>query len=231
MGIEPSEISEGEFSAGPAQQGREDITKGSLSVLVADGTPSGEALAAEFAQLGLTVRLATDLAEAEAVVVADRPALVVVELRLRHGCGLELIGRIGAASPTTQTVVATMYGSIDIALAAIRRGALDCLTKPVTAVEILMVPAATSASAPLQDAPAWLDIHAARNRYIEAVLAHCGSLASTARALHIDRKSLRRMMCRPFPNERAASDSSGAPLPSAPPPRSRVGSLEERDNA
>jgi two-component system response regulator RegA len=204
VGTEPAESSEGPFEDCTALP--LDGAEG-LAVLVADGTPCGEALAAEFGQLGLTVRLATDLADATAVALRERPALAVVELRLRRGCGLELIGRIKEGSPTTQTVVATMYGSIDTALASIRRGAVDCLTKPVTAVEILMSPAAVLAPVSLQNVPAWLGLQAARKRYIEDVLAHCGSLASTARALHIDRKSLRRMMRRFFPGESSPSQS------------------------
>jgi two-component system, response regulator RegA len=212
VGTEPAESSEGPVGncTTLTREGSEGI-----AVLVADGTPSGEALAAEFGQLGLSVRLATDLTEATAIALRERPALAVVELRLRRGCGLELVGRIKEGSPTTQTVVATMYGSIDIALASIRRGAVDCLTKPVTAVEILMNPAAVIAPGSLQAVPAWLGLQAARKRYIEDVLAHCGSLASTARALHIDRKSLRRMM------RRFLGPSSGAPSEF----------LEERDNA
>jgi len=52
--------------------------------------------------------------------------------------GIELLESIGNVSPETLVVIITAYGSIDTAIAALRRGAVDYILKPVEFDELLI---------------------------------------------------------------------------------------------
>src|SRR5689334_15255887 len=53
--------------------------------------------------------------------------------------GLELLSRIGALDPTLPVVVMTAWGSVDVAVEAMRRGARDFIQKPWDNARLLAV--------------------------------------------------------------------------------------------
>jgi two-component system, response regulator RegA len=167
----------------------------SRTVLLADPTRSGEALADELAKAGCRVHRATAFAEAVALAEAHQPDIALIELGWDLNSGLNLLIEIERSSPATRCIVVTMYGSIESARAALERGAVDYLTKPINARQVLLA---------LENGPTdrgaepttWMSVETIRQRYIQEVFALCGSLASTARALCVERRSLRRMMKR-----------------------------------
>jgi DNA-binding NtrC family response regulator len=57
--------------------------------------------------------------------------LVITDLKLGDGSGLELCERIVSNRPDVPVVVITAFGSMETAIAAIRVGAYDFITKPV----------------------------------------------------------------------------------------------------
>ncbi len=59
-----------------------------------------------------------------------RPQVVLTDLRLPGLDGLAFMDKVNAASPATRVVVMTAYGSVDLAVAAMKRGADDFLEKP-----------------------------------------------------------------------------------------------------
>ena len=58
--------------------------------------------------------------------------LALVDLRLGAESGMDLLTALKAACPWTKSVIITAYASIDTAVEAMRRGALDYLPKPFT---------------------------------------------------------------------------------------------------
>jgi NtrC-family two-component system response regulator AlgB len=62
-----------------------------------------------------------------------------VDLRLKTASGLDLIPELLAKSPWLQIVIITAHGSIDSTVAAMRRGAVDYLTKPFTPSQVRSV--------------------------------------------------------------------------------------------
>ena len=59
-----------------------------------------------------------------------------VDLRLKTTSGLDLIPELLARSPWLQIVIITAHGSIDSSVAAMKRGAIDYLTKPFTPAQV-----------------------------------------------------------------------------------------------
>lgn len=59
------------------------------------------------------------------------PAVVITDMRLPDGSAMDLLPRLRAIDPSVPVYVVTGYGSIDVAVAAVKQGAEDFLTKPV----------------------------------------------------------------------------------------------------
>lgn len=167
------------------------------SVVLVDATSSGDSLEAELAGLGLLAGRARSNSDAMQRIEACQPDFVLTELRIQHESGLELLDQVSAFHARTKVVIATMYGTIGMARCAIQRGAAGFFAKPVALREIIAgmgeQPQNESASCALNS---WLTVDDMRSRYIQEVVSQCGSLARAAKALHVDRRSLRRMMHR-----------------------------------
>jgi two-component system, NtrC family, response regulator HydG len=56
--------------------------------------------------------------------------VVLTDLRMGAVDGIEVLSRAVEASPSTQVIVMTAYGTIESAVEAVRRGAYDYLSKP-----------------------------------------------------------------------------------------------------
>jgi DNA-binding NtrC family response regulator len=62
--------------------------------------------------------------------------LVLTDLRMDPIDGLEVVRAARSCSPPVDAIVMTAYGSVDAAVEAMRLGAIDFLTKPVTADQL-----------------------------------------------------------------------------------------------
>jgi len=71
-------------------------------------------------------------AEAIAAIAEAAPNLVLLDLQLPDANDLELLCALREQAPDIGVVVATGYGSVDLAVDAIRLGAIDFLEKPVS---------------------------------------------------------------------------------------------------
>ncbi|MEM6956068.1 MAG: response regulator [Myxococcota bacterium] len=94
-------------------------------------------LAQAFERRGLEVFQAEDGGSGLDAAKANQPELVLLDLRMPGGDGLQLIPALLDVDGGTNIVVLTGYGSIATALEAVRLGATHYLTKPVDASEIL----------------------------------------------------------------------------------------------
>lgn len=80
---------------------------------------------------GHAVSCAGSLAEARELLAAHRFDLLITDMRLPDGMGLELIRELARAGRAERTVVVTAHGSADNAVEALKQGAFDYLTKPL----------------------------------------------------------------------------------------------------
>lgn len=87
-------------------------------------------------ELGYETHATTDPFEALNFVESSAPALVVTDLKMPGMDGLEVLKRIKDRNAHTQVVVISGHGSIDDAVAAMKRGAYDFISKPFNVSEI-----------------------------------------------------------------------------------------------
>jgi len=166
------------------------------SLLIVEDDPRfAETLATEFRDRGFDVECVASLAEVRGCDV-ERFAYAVVDLRLRHDSGLDVIGEIKGRSEETCVVVLTGYGSIATAVQATKLGASQYLTKPVDIDELeraLTGDESANDAVPIPDE--FQSLYRHEREYIEYVLAECGgNISQAARRLGLHRQSLQRKL-------------------------------------
>jgi two-component system response regulator RegA len=162
-------------------------------LLVDDDEPFRSRLARSLRARGLEVAEAKSVAEAPEVARAFRPDRAVIDLRMEDGSGLDVLSALRETWPGLACIVLTGYGSIASALEAVRRGALDYLTKPVDADELLR--AFEPGSEPPPEESNVPSLHRVEWEHIQRVLADCdGNVSQAARLLGLHRRTLQRKL-------------------------------------
>ena len=100
-------------------------------LIVDDDAAMCEMLALALRKRDFDITTRTDAAGAFALLATDDFDVVVTDLNMKGMSGLELCERIVANRPDVPVVVITAFGSMDTAVAAIRAGAYDFITKPL----------------------------------------------------------------------------------------------------
>lgn len=104
-----------------------------ITLLAVDDDPSSLELVSEaLAQEGLEILTAPDPMTGLETVTRRRPEIVLLDLVMPQMSGLELLGRVLDVAPETDVILMTGHYSPESAVEAIRRGASDYLTKPVS---------------------------------------------------------------------------------------------------
>ena len=110
-----------------------------LDILVVDDdTDIRQYLSDLLRQAGHHVSVAADGAQAGAQVSAHVFDLVLSDVRLPRGDGRALLRRVRHESPSTDVILITAFGEVADAVAALKDGAHDYLTKPVRSEELLL---------------------------------------------------------------------------------------------
>ncbi len=110
------------------------------SVLVVDDEPGIRmALRTNFQRDGWLVDVAGGPTEAMRKFATQHFPLVVTDVRMPDGDGLQLMRSVRASSPSTAVILLTAFGNVPEAVQAMRGGACDYLTKPVSFEELQSV--------------------------------------------------------------------------------------------
>lgn len=104
-----------------------------------DETSLQELMKIELPRLGHEATVCADGRDALAALEETSYDCVIVDLDMPHVGGLDVIRRVREVSPDTETVVITGKSSHETAVAAIREGVFDYLTKPCKLAEIRSV--------------------------------------------------------------------------------------------
>ncbi len=100
-------------------------------LVVDDEREMCEAIAAGLGPRGFEVQWHTSAEAALAALDTAEVDVVLTDLNMRGMDGLALCERVVASRPDVPVVVITAFGSLETAIAAIRAGAYDFITKPV----------------------------------------------------------------------------------------------------
>ena len=102
-------------------------------VLVVDDDPSSRRWVAKLlGQEGYDVEVASDGAAALCIIEERAPALIITDLSMPKMDGIELLTRVHQSNPEIAMIVATGADNVTSAVAAMRAGASDYLTKPIS---------------------------------------------------------------------------------------------------
>jgi two-component system response regulator PilR (NtrC family) len=103
-----------------------------MVLVVDDEADIRELLELTLLRMGLAVESAASVGEAHALLRAKQFDLCLTDMRLPDGEGLDLVRYIGEHCSDLPVAVITAYGSADNAVAALKAGAFDYLSKPVS---------------------------------------------------------------------------------------------------
>jgi two-component system response regulator RegA len=168
-------------------------------LLVDDDEAFVRRLAKAMEKRGFDVEVALSVADGRAAAEARPPAYAVCDLRLEDGNGLDVVEVIREKRPESRVVVLTGYGAIATAVAAVKIGATDYLSKPADATDITNALMATGDDMP---PPPENPMSADRVRWehIQRVFELCDrNVSETARRLNMHRRTLQRILAKRSP--------------------------------
>jgi len=169
-------------------------------LLVDDDEVFLKRLARAMERRGFTVQTAGSVAAGKALAKSAPPAFAVIDLRLDDGNGLDVVEALRERRPDARIVVLTGYGAIATAVAAVKIGATDYLSKPADADEVVgALLNRTDGSLP---SPPENPMSADRVRWehIQRVFEQCErNVSETARRLNMHRRTLQRILAKRSP--------------------------------
>lgn len=148
------------------------LEKRSFEVLVANNVENGIKLAEHF-----------------------EPEYAVIDLRIGHQSGLELVKKLMSLDNNTRIVMLTGFASIATAVEAIKLGAIHYLTKPANADEIVAALNKNEGDASVSINENPLSVKRLEWEHLQKVLMqHDGNISAAARALNMHRRTLQRKL-------------------------------------
>jgi DNA-binding NtrC family response regulator len=115
------------------------MTMNQIRVLVVDDEASARSgLEKLLRQSGYVVDTAKDGKEALALVAENSPEVVLTDLKMPEMDGMTLLAKLRESDRDLPVIVATAFGDVTSAVAAMRAGASDYLTKPID-IDALLV--------------------------------------------------------------------------------------------
>lgn len=169
-------------------------------LLVDDDEVFLKRLARAMEKRGFAVETASSVAMGKAMAKARPPAYAVVDLRLEDGNGLDVVEALRAARDNVRVVVLTGYGAIATAVAAVKIGATDYLSKPADANDVVraLLALPDEALPELPENPMSAD--RVRWEHIQRVYEQCDrNVSETARKLSMHRRTLQRILAKRSP--------------------------------
>jgi two-component system, response regulator RegA len=168
-------------------------------LIVEDDKSFLQRLARAMESRGFSVTTAESVADGLTQLETISPAFAVVDMRLEDGNGLDVISALKRRRPDARAIILTGYGNIATAVNAVKLGAVDYLSKPVDADDVV---AALLALDGRKAEPPENPMSADRVRWehIQRIYELCGrNVSETARRLNMHRRTLQRILAKRAP--------------------------------
>ena len=168
-------------------------------LLLDDDAPWRTRLGRALESRGFETTLVESVSEALSAVRSRPPAFAVLDMRLADGSGLSVVDLLREARPGARIIMLTGYGNIATAVAAVKAGAVDYLSKPADADNVVAALLAAEGGAP---PPPENPMSADRVRWehIQRVYQQCNcNVSETARRLNMHRRTLQRILSKRAP--------------------------------
>ncbi len=107
-------------------------------LLVEDENVFAKAVKKHLQRAGYKVNLAEDLATAREEYKNNVPDLILLDMRLPDGSGIDFLSEIKSSITNTSVLVMSAYGELEDAVSAMKLGASDYLKKPIDLEELLI---------------------------------------------------------------------------------------------
>jgi len=148
---------------------------------------------------GFVVSTAESVAEALTQIEAATPDFLVTDMRLHDGNGLDIVTAVKRRRAGARAIILSGYGNIASAVTAVKLGAVDYLTKPSDADDVI------NALLALEGKPAKAPEHPlsadrVRWEHIHRIYEMCNrNVSETARQLNMHRRTLQRILAKRAP--------------------------------
>ncbi len=148
---------------------------------------------------GFAVTTAESVADGLVQVERSAPAYAVVDMRLGDGNGLDVISALKKRRPEARGIVLTGYGNIATAVNAVKIGAVDYLSKPADADDVVNALLALEGNKP-EPPENPMSADRVRWEHIQRIYELCGrNVSETARRLNMHRRTLQRILAKRAP--------------------------------
>lgn len=107
--------------------------------IVEDDVAFGKMLTSFLERKGFQISVSLTGENARKVISENNFDLLITDLKLPDDSGLELLEFAQKISPKTKVILMTAYSEVDTAVKAIKKGALDYISKPFRPEELLMI--------------------------------------------------------------------------------------------
>ena len=178
---------------------RAEIGDDNSLLVLDDDAPFRQRLARAMEKRGFAPVMAETVAEGLAIARSRPTAFAVIDLRLEDGNGLDVVEALREVRPDSRIVVLTGYGAIATAVAAVKIGAVDYLSKPADAddVEKALLSRGEDKPAPPENP---MSADRVRWEHIQRVFELCDrNVSETARRLSMHRRTLQRILAKRSP--------------------------------
>ena len=175
------------------------VSKGKSLLIVDDDNPFRERLARAMQKKGFEVLQAESVKKGIDSAISNKPDFGVVDLRLIDGNGIEVVREIQKSNPNSRVIMLTGYGNIPTAVAAIKQGAIDYLSKPADAddVERALLADPNKKAEPPENP---MSADRVKWEHIHRVFELCNrNVSETARRLKMHRRTLQRILSKRSP--------------------------------
>jgi two-component system response regulator RegA len=173
---------------------------GDRSLLIVEDDKSFlQRLARAMESRGFAVTTAESVADGLTHLETASPAYAVVDMRLEDGNGLDVISALKKRRPDARAIILTGYGNIATAVNAVKLGAVDYLSKPADADDV--VAALLALDGRKADPPENpMSADRVRWEHIQRIYELCQrNVSETARRLNMHRRTLQRILAKRAP--------------------------------